>query len=117
MGLFTKFTKRKHLNLENKYLVSDDGTQLSVLSPDGTKDSIAWNSLLKVEVQINDTGPWGIDVWFVLRSNSCEVLFPLGASGCDDVINNLKNLPGFEIKGMNSTSNETFTCWERSNAI
>ena len=68
-------------------------------------------------MQTNDTGPVGIDVWFILISNSCGVLFPLGATGDKEALNCLENLPGFEMKGMNCTSNETFTCWERGNAL
>lgn len=66
-----------------------------------------------VYVETNDSGPWGADVWWLLndKSGQAKVAFPLMATGQDVALARLEMLPGFEIKGMNSTENARFLCW------
>jgi hypothetical protein len=54
-----------------------------------------------------------MDVWWVLLSDTDEatVRFPLGATGEELFIRYATTLPGFGIRGMNSTANATFACW------
>ncbi len=67
-----------------------------------------------VYVETNDSGPWGMDVWWVLldKTEKLGVAYPLGAEGEDDVLARLQSLPGFEVKGMDSTKNARFLCWQ-----
>lgn len=66
-----------------------------------------------VYVETNDSGPWGADLWWLLndKSGQTKVAFPQMATGEDAVIARLERLPGFEIKGMNSTEHARFLCW------
>jgi hypothetical protein len=65
-------------------------------------------------VQTDDSGPWGADVWWILNNLSGEtkVLFPQLSTGEDLVVARLKLLPGFELRGMNSTATARFTFWQ-----
>jgi hypothetical protein len=66
-----------------------------------------------VYVETNGSGPWGADVWWVLVDSNGEtkLAFPQQATGEEIVLERLRLLPGFEIKGMNSTENARFLCW------
>ncbi len=98
-------------------LVSVDYNKSAVFTrySDGTISDLEWVNLDKVKVITNDSGPWGDDVWFVLLSKTRQIEFPLGINGCDSILKRLKELPGFQLQGMNSTSNTEFQCWNRSN--
>jgi hypothetical protein len=66
-----------------------------------------------VQVETNDSGPWGADVWWLLEDKSGEtkVSFPQLATGEEAALARLRLLPGFEIRGMNSGENARFVCW------
>lgn len=66
-----------------------------------------------VYVETNDSGPWGADVWWLLNGGTghTEVAFPQLALGEDAVLERLRQLPGFEVRGMNSDENARFLCW------
>jgi hypothetical protein len=88
------------------------GNQIELVRyPGGNRTSFDMASLRKVLVATNDSGPWGDDVWFVLEGSNGNIEFPLGTEGGEDVIAALKALPGFEMRGMNSTANAEFECW------
>ncbi|TAK99142.1 MAG: hypothetical protein EPO08_17320 [Rhodospirillaceae bacterium] len=79
---------------------------------DGAVERLPINELVKVLVETNDSGPWGYDVWFVLEGKQDQrIAFPLEAGGKDGILTVLKQLPGFQMRGMNSTENATFECW------
>ncbi|MFL0804256.1 MAG: hypothetical protein K6L81_11100 [Agarilytica sp.] len=101
-----------------KKLVSAGYNESAVFTnySDGTINNLEWVNLDKVKVVTNDSGPCGDDVWFVLLSKTKQIEFPLGLDGCDSTLKRLKELPGFQLQGMNSTSNAEFQCWNSSNA-
>lgn len=84
-------------------------------APDTGVSAIAFDKLAKIIVETNDTGPWGMDVWWHLLDddNVCWLSFPQGASGEAAVLDRFFELPGFKIDGMHSTSNASFLCWQR----
>lgn len=97
---------------EQQFAVSVAGDDIICLWPNGEEQRISVSRLMCVHVETNDGGPWGADVWFVLREfDDRELSFPLGAAGERQVIERLERLPGFEIKGMNSTVRARFLCW------
>ena len=100
---------------EARFAVSVIGDDVCCRWPNGESQTVSLPQLLDVHVETNDSGPWGMDVWFVLREKESEreCAFPLGATGEDVVIERLKQLPGFQIAGMNSTANARFLCWRR----
>lgn len=69
--------------------------------------------LAAVYVKSMDDGPWGADVWWLLNDNTgqTKVAFPQLATGETGVLARLQQLPGFAIRGMNSTKNARFECW------
>ncbi|HEX8193137.1 MAG TPA: hypothetical protein VF552_09575 [Allosphingosinicella sp.] len=66
-----------------------------------------------VYVETNGSGPWGVDVWWLLtdRTGETKVTFPQMATGEDAALERLRLLPGFQVRGMNSTENARFMCW------
>ncbi len=82
-------------------------------APGQAEQRISMADLGAVYVETNDSGPWGADVWWLLSDTSGEtkVAFPQMATGEDAALERLCSLPGFEIRGMNSTQNARFMCW------
>jgi hypothetical protein len=85
-------------------------------APKQPEQRIKMSDLGAVYVETNDSGPWGADVWWVLndRNGETKLAFPQLATGEDGVLARLQLLPGFEVKGMNSTANARFLCWPPS---
>ncbi len=103
---------------EAQVVVQDHGDFVSALFPDGATHTLSWSDLVRFEIQTNDSGPWGWDVWFVLVGARDKVSFPLGATGEDDVLARVENVTGKLrndlIDGMNCTENRTFVTWEKA---
>lgn len=57
--------------------------------------------------------PWEADVWWLLndRTGQTKVAFPQMATGEEAVLERLRLLPGFEVRGMNSMESALFRCW------
>lgn len=99
---------------EESYVVSVFGDDLSCVWPDGASQTISLKQLRDVHVETNDSGPWGLDVWFVLRDDlGQQCAYPLGATGEAAALDRLCALPGFRLAGMDSTANARFLCWSR----
>lgn len=81
-------------------------------SPGRPEQRIRMSDLGSVYVETNDRGPWGADVWWLLNNSAGEtkVAFPQLSTGEDLVLERLKLLPAFEVRGMDSTSDARFTC-------
>ncbi len=74
--------------------------------------SICIADLTSVHVETADSGPWGMDVWWILRDATGGALaFPQGAIGEEAVLARLERLPGFQVRGMNSIGEARFLCW------
>jgi hypothetical protein len=75
--------------------------------------SLPLSDLRRILVETNASGPWGLDVWWILEGSDPEaaLCFPLGAIGEEAFLSYAKTLAGFEIRGMNSTANARFECW------
>ena len=113
----SRLTKPKPLLPENKFIVEVTTEIFSVADPDGVQASINLNEITSVIVETNDTGPCGMDVWFIIASQdgkSCA--YPMGATNDLLALDYYATLPGFELKGMNSTENAQFVCWENNGA-
>lgn len=74
---------------------------------------ISMSDLKAVHVGTNASGPWGADVWWILSDTRGEMkmTFPQLATGENRVLDRLRLLPGFKVKGMNSAENARFLCW------
>lgn len=103
---------------ERDFLVTFDDEQVTVAVPGDEARSIEWDSLLRVAIETNDSGPWGADVWWLLEASDHRIAYPGGATGDPDVLRQYSTrLPGFNdekvIEAMGCTSNARFVCWER----
>lgn len=85
--------------------------------PDGTSESIGWNSLEQVTILTNGLGPWADDVFFVLEGTGYGCVVPHGSEGDNRLVERLQRLPGFDnhalMAAMSSTDDATFVCWRR----
>lgn len=82
-------------------------------APNQAEQRIRMADLGAVHVETNDSGPWGADVWWLLndRAGEMKVAYPQMATGADEALERLRLLPGFQVRGMNSTGNARFMCW------
>ena len=98
---------------EGRFVVSFIGDEINNQRPDGTVERMGFGEIRRVIVETNDTGPWGADVWWILEGATAQqrLCFPQGATGEDVILDRLSKLPGFGIRGMNSTRNAQFECW------
>jgi hypothetical protein len=82
-------------------------------APKQAEQRIRMADLGAVYIETNDGGPWGADVWWLLndRTGETKVAFPQMATGEGAALERLRLLPGFEVRGMNSTENARFVCW------
>jgi len=82
-------------------------------APKQTEQRIKMADLAAVYVETNDSGPWGAGIWWLLNDNTgpTQVAFPQLATGEEGVLERLRLLPGFQVRGMNSGENARFMGW------
>lgn len=99
---------------EQHFNVTVEGDEIRCRWPSGETQSVALSRLRDVHIETNDSGPWGMDVWWILTEDSGrECAFPQMAPGEAVALDRLRELPGFQVNGMNSTANARFLCWKR----
>lgn len=109
----------KQLMPESKWLLVCEGEVLRVVDDKQNAKQLAKSDLTGVIVETNDSGPWGIDVWWLLFGPDDQValFYPQGATGEDAMLTYLMSLPGFDSEkltdAMRSTSNTVFPVWRR----
>jgi len=98
---------------ESRYVVKIQDGELVHRRSDGAIERVSLAGIRRVFVETNDSGPCGMDVWWIVEGSSEQERcgFPQGASGEEAAIRELSKLPGFRIRGMNSTENRCFECW------
>jgi hypothetical protein len=98
---------------EALFSVSIDEEAITSRHPKGTIEGVTLSAISGVFVETNESGPWGMDVWWIVegRSTAESCCFPQGATGEDEVLTWLQKLPGFQIRGMNCAENQRFECW------
>jgi hypothetical protein len=107
------------LQKESRYIVTLDEQEVRCRRPSGETESVAWDDLNSVIVETNDTGPWGMDVWWLLLGvdgiSGCSI--PQGATGDQALLHKLLSLPDFDseqfIAAMSCADNQRFLCWTR----
>ena len=89
------------------------GDEIVCRAPRLAEQRIKMTELAAVYVEINDDGPWGADVWWLLNDNTgqTKVAFPQLTTGETEALTRLRQLPGFATRGMNSTDKARFRCW------
>ena len=105
---------------EEAYIVSVGSDGISVADPQGEEQTVALADVNGVMIETNDSGPTGMDVWWLLfgADDRIAVAFPQGATGEQEAIDWLLGLPGFDhevmIMAMASTVNAVFPLWRRA---
>jgi hypothetical protein len=96
--------------IEGDSIVTSDGSE--------TTRNLSIPELRKVVVQTDDSGPWGADVLYFLFTGDTEpaAVFPLEAQGCQNFVEWLSSLPGYDdrelARAMGSTSVARFVVFE-----
>jgi hypothetical protein len=103
---------------ESHCIVTTAETEISCQRPDGSARRIPFDELKTAIIETNDSGPRGIDFWWILSGEGdAECIFPQAATGEDAAIDTLTKLPHFDdnafMEAVTSTWNERFLCWER----
>jgi hypothetical protein len=113
-----KDERQERLWPERKIIVECTEDLISAVYPSGKVETARWQSLEKIEILTNDSGPWGADVWFVITSKTGQCTYPQGATGEKEALDYLLAIDGFNekefIKSMGCTSNAQFICWQPS---
>src|SRR5262245_18698281 len=95
-------------------------TEVSCTHPNGTRESVAWDDLQKVEIVTTDQGPFHPDVFWVLHGSKTGCVVPQGVTGEAEFLDRMHRLPGFSnsamIEAMTSCENRRFLCWEKAMA-
>ena len=103
--------------LEKRVIVTLVDSRITATYPNGKRMFVDLSQLQQVDVLTNDSGPWGLDVWWILKSTDGECRFPQDAQIQAEVLDNLFALKDFDelkfIRAMGSTSHQEFVCWAR----
>lgn len=99
---------------ESRFVVevtADD--EIVCRAPKRAEQRIRMADLGAVYIETDDCGPWGADVWWLLNDQAgrTKVAFPQMATGEEAVIERLRLLPNFQVRGMHSMKNARFMCW------
>jgi len=104
------------MQAEIQYQVNVTDESFSVTNPDGKSSSVALAKITSIIVETNDSGPWGMDVWFIVMGGKdgefCT--YPMRATNDSVALDYFSSLPGFKLKGMDSTANAQFVCWQKT---
>jgi len=99
------------------FRVRVDDLQISVEHPGALAQAVLLSELSGVAIETNETGPIGIDCWWLLfgRDDKLVVAFPQGADGDKAAVDRLVMLPGFDfeamIAAMGSVKSDVFPVW------
>lgn len=110
--------RKAKLMPESTVIVEVTQSGIVVHRPEGTVEAMDFADLGAVIIETNDTGPWGIDVWWILVGKDLKggCIYPGGATGEMEALHALQNLPGFDneavIHAASSCENSRFLCWE-----
>lgn len=102
---------------EAQFIITLTEEGVACRRPEGLVESVAWADLRAVLIETNDSGPFLMDVFWILIGAHSGCVVPQGATGEHELLDRLQRLPGFDnqalIDAMLSTDNQRFLCWER----
>lgn len=81
------------------------------------ENTVLINDIVKIEVETNDSGPWGVDLWWKIEAAGNVIWIPSGATGELDLKMELLKFDGFDADGLSnaiqSNSNQSFLLWSK----
>lgn len=104
---------------ESKFVIEVTAKEIVHHRPNGSTLRIALDDLTQIIIETNDFGPYAPDVWWFFIGSTPEnrLVFPMGATGEQAVLDFAQKLPGFDndafIQAMKSVEKRRFLCWER----
>ena len=116
-NIFSRSKKERKLNPESKWIVSINNEIIFLTDPNGNEVECSIEEIDKVIIETTDQGPFYPDVWWKIISNDKMLILPQGATGEDELLDKIQNLPDFDnakfIESMSCTSNKEFICWTK----
>jgi hypothetical protein len=104
---------------ESGWRVGCEGDLLWAIDPQGNRREVAVSQLSGIAIETNDSGPAGMDFWWLFYGPEEDVAFalPLGAHGEGPMVDRIAALPGFRhdayATAIRSTDIETYVIWQR----
>lgn len=108
------------LQPERRWSVTANADAITVTDDAGQSKLVRLQELSGVIIETNDSGPWGVDVWWLLFGADDKIAcsYPQGATGEEAVLDTLMALPSFDhqrmIEAMASTDAAIFPVWRRN---
>ena len=123
MGFFDWLTGRKRIprdQPEASIVVEFDETEVRCTRPNGNIERVRWDDLNGILLRNTDSGPFAPDVFWILVGSEGGCVIPQGATGEENLLERLQQLPGFNseavIASATCTGNQDFLCWERKSS-
>jgi hypothetical protein len=93
-----------------------DAERVACFWPNGFKEAVLWTELEEISIVTSDEGPLADDLVWILAGKDDTCTVPGSASGIQQMLARLQDLPGFDneavVAAMASTANATFVCWK-----
>ncbi len=120
MGFFSFFNKKEKptkLYPESKVVIEFDYEKIWCIWPGTPDQTMLWSELIGVAIKTTDEGPFAPDVFWILGAKDKVVMYPGGATGEQEMLSRLQELPNFNNESVISaaccTDNNVFICWEK----
>ena len=107
-----------HFIPENLFTVRLSEQGVACERPDGKIDQVAWDDLERVEILTTADGPFAAGAFWVLIGSKSGCVIPWGATGDQDLLDELQALPDFDhlalVFATPTTEERRILCWERT---
>lgn len=120
MGFFSFFRKKERttkLNPESQVIIQFDDERIWCIWPGEPEQTVLWTDLVGVAIKTTDDGPFAPDVFWVISAKDNVLLYPGGATGEQEILRRLQELPNFNneavIAAAGCTDNNVFVCWKK----
>lgn len=121
MGLFDFFRKPRLVRRTDapaRAVVQFDEDAVTCTHAGGTVEQVRWADLRAVLIETTAAGPAVDDLFWILIGRNAEsgCVVPSEAVGCDQLLERLQELPGFDnqavIQASQCVEEKRFLCWE-----
>lgn len=100
---------------ESDWLVDVNDERIQTIDFQKKINVVQIKDISSVEVETNDSGPWGVDLWWKIEGAGNVIWIPNGATGELDMQKKLMDFDGFKLDeltdALRSTANQSFVLW------